>query len=458
MERMFDHGDPREAAGGPLGDAHDPAPASPPSQQPPAQHPPSRQPPGPPDRAALHEALDLLLDAEGDDPGPVLGEAMAAAHRLRRIVEGRTVALLPAHERSRAWWEAGATSPVAHLVQESGAHRTHASRLRRTALAADRMEHVRAAAAAGSLPLSHLHLLVGARRPEVAERFDRDELELVAEAHQLGADALRHHLERWRIAALEELRRNEPDRRPGPSTEADALTLTTGVFGRGVGQLDLTAEGLAVLREAIDAEMASWSGSRLADPRSLAEQQAAALLEVVRRGARAGDWHGAPRPLVIVSTTLDSLLDRAGVAAAERGPFRADIVNGGPIDPTTLARLVCDADLSLVVVDDDTGEPLWVGRARRRATAAQHRALLARSGGTCEWPGCTAGHQRCQDHHLLDWDHGGPTDLPNLALICRHHHTLVHEHGFRFGWEDGELTARNPVGLRLSPRHETRAA
>lgn len=453
---MFDAADPpplsepREpcAPPGPAGGAPDPGtPPGPPSGPP---------PPAPPDRRSLHEALDRLLDAEGTEPGAVLGEALAAAHRLQRLVEGRTVALLPAHERSREWWLAGAVSPVSHLVQETGAHRTHASKLRRTALDAEGLPHVWAAAKAGSLPLSHLHLLTRARQPDVAEQFDRDELDLVAEAHQLGADALRAHLERWRIDALERLRRNDRDPRPRPTTEADALLLTKGVFGRGVGHLDLTPEGLATLREAIDAEMGGWSGSRLEDPRSLAEQQAAALLAIVRRGARNGDWHGAPRPLVIVTTTLGSLLDRADASPADRAPFEATVVNGGPIDRAALAKLVCDAQISLVVTDDE-GEPLWVGRARRRATAAQHRALIARSGGTCEWPGCTTGHQGCRDHHLQFWEHGGTTDLPKLALICQHHHTLIHDHGFQLGREDGGLVARTAAGVPLHPRYRTAA-
>jgi hypothetical protein len=438
MEHMFDH----------------PASSDPPDDQ--AIGAPPHRPPPPPDRQALHEALDRLLDAEAADPGPVLGEALAAAHRLQRLVEGRAVALLPAHERSREWWRAGAVSPVSHLVQATGVHRTHATKLRRTALDADDLPHVRAAAEAGSLSLSHLHLLTRARQPDVAQQFDAEELGLVAEAHQLGADALRAHLERWRIAALEKLRRNDKDPRPGPTTEADTLSLAKGVFGRGVGHLDLTPEGLATLREAIDAEVTSWSGSRLNDPRTLAEQQAAALLAIVQRGARRGDWHGAPRPLVIATTTLGSLLERADVPVTAREPFRADIVNGGPIDRATLAKLVCEADISLVVTDDH-GEPLWVGRATRRATAAQHRALIARSGGTCEWPGCTTGHQGCRDHHLHFWDHGGPTDLPNLALICQHHHTLIHEHGFQLGREDGELVARTAGGVPLHPRCRTAA-
>ena len=29
-------------------------------------------------------------------------------------------------------------------------------------------------------------------------------------------------------------------------------------------------------------------------------------------------------------------------------------------------------------------------------------------------------------HHIEEWEIGGPTDLANLALLCEHHHHLIH--------------------------------
>jgi hypothetical protein len=44
-------------------------------------------------------------------------------------------------------------------------------------------------------------------------------------------------------------------------------------------------------------------------------------------------------------------------------------------------------------------------------------------------PGCTAPASWCEAHHLQPWQHGGPTDLPNLALLlCSHHHHWLHAH------------------------------
>ncbi len=47
---------------------------------------------------------------------------------------------------------------------------------------------------------------------------------------------------------------------------------------------------------------------------------------------------------------------------------------------------------------------------------------------TCQFPGCTNSHH-LQAHHVINWADGGPTQLNNLILLCRFHHTCVHEGG-----------------------------
>ena len=46
----------------------------------------------------------------------------------------------------------------------------------------------------------------------------------------------------------------------------------------------------------------------------------------------------------------------------------------------------------------------------------------------CIHPGCVVPAHRCIAHHIRAWNHGGPTDLPNLVLVCRYHHRRIH-HG-----------------------------
>jgi hypothetical protein len=63
------------------------------------------------------------------------------------------------------------------------------------------------------------------------------------------------------------------------------------------------------------------------------------------------------------------------------------------------------------------------------ASRGQTMALIARDAG-CSFPGCTHPPSWSDRHHILDWILGGQTDLDNLTLLCRYHHT----HFLQKGW------------------------
>ncbi len=312
------------------------------------------------------------------------------------------------------------------------------------------MPHVRAAAVRGALPLTHLTLLAKARRPEVAEVFDRDEPLLVAEAEGRTADSLAAWLRAWRYGALEELGRNEPDRPLDHDSEDDTAKIVTGFAGRGLITLDLTPVSLAVVVEAVEARIETWrrAGQLAEDERSYQELVAAALVDLITDGS-VSSRRGQLRPLLIVAATLSDLFDRADVPAGERRAWSARIVGGGPIGAAALRELIEQANIRLVVTDDE-GEPLYVGRAKRLATAAMLVALIARSGGTCEFPGCHARRHRANAHHIRWWRNGGGTDLNNLCLLCQHHHRLVH-HGWTLIRGPAGLVFRRPDGRIVEP-------
>ena len=103
------------------------------------------------------------------------------------------------------------------------------------------------------------------------------------------------------------------------------------------------------------------------------------------------------------------------------------IANGPYISEDTARRLACDCAVTRLI-QDDSSEPLSIGRKSRSIPPAMRRALKARDDG-CRFPGCT--HQRYVDgHHIKHWANGGETALDNLIELCRHHHRLVHEGGF----------------------------
>jgi len=99
--------------------------------------------------------------------------------------------------------------------------------------------------------------------------------------------------------------------------------------------------------------------------------------------------------------------------------------SGLPIE--SVRRLCCDGD-TVVIVEDEHGEPLNVGRKTRTVPTAIRRALWSRDKG-CVFPGCR--NKRFVDaHHIQHWSAGGETSLDNLLLLCTRHHRLVHEGGF----------------------------
>jgi hypothetical protein len=168
-----------------------------------------------------------------------------------------------------------------------------------------------------------------------------------------------------------------------------------------------------------------------------------------------------------VTVDLDSLLAPGGLGG-ETGGIDA-------LDPEACRRLACDGAVTRVLVtrhrttDHHSGgddnlvarlrvavtrlppalgggptQPLEIGRTSRVVSAAQRAALVVRDGG-CAVAGCDRPPAWCEAHHLRHWLHGGPTNLDNLALVCRTHHRAVHEGGWRLARDpDGRLAASPP--------------
>jgi hypothetical protein len=219
------------------------------------------------------------------------------------------------------------------------------------------------------------------------------------------------------------------------------------------------------------------------DTRNADQRNADALAELCRRALEGGQLPkaGGVRPQLLVTVDLDSLQNRPGGLGGEAGWV-------GPLDPEACRRLACDGTVTRVLVtrqpaghqdpldsgcadrppaSDRTAEglqgrlraamgalppalggaprrPLDVGRATRVVTPAQRAGLAVRDGG-CVFPDCDRPLAWCEGHHLWHWIDGGPTDLRNLALLCRAHHRAVHEGGWQLTrGPDGRFSATPP--------------
>jgi 5-methylcytosine-specific restriction protein A len=96
----------------------------------------------------------------------------------------------------------------------------------------------------------------------------------------------------------------------------------------------------------------------------------------------------------------------------------------GDLVPAHVVRRIA-ADANLQNVTTHNGIPINLGRRYRWATDDQWKVLVARD-GHCRWPGCDIPAKWCDVDHLTPWERGGTSNLDNLWLLCRHHHTEKH--------------------------------
>lgn len=119
--------------------------------------------------------------------------------------------------------------------------------------------------------------------------------------------------------------------------------------------------------------------------------------------------------------------------------------DGAPVPPASIRRLLCTGRVTPVIVDTN-GVTLNAGRTIRHANRSQRRALRAMY-RCCAFGDCDIAFDRCEIHHLVPWELGGPTDLHNLLPLCSRHHHVVHEAGWRLELaDDRTLTITRPDG------------
>jgi hypothetical protein len=331
---------------------------------------------------------------------------------------------------------------------------------------------------AGEISAAHASVLAHGTHDLPVQTAAEAEPVLVAAARRLDPPRLRRVLGHLQLVA-------DPD---GAEGRAERRHGRRGVW------LSPTWEGMAALQGLLEPEAGQTLLAALEplarpdsadDRRSGGQRRADALAELARRALEGGrlPQTGGVRPQLTVTVDLDSLLGRPGALGGAVGGV-------GPLDPEACQRLACDSALTRVVVtrqptthhgrdngpggeerpasrhpDGEEGlaarlraavallppvlggaptQPLEVGRTSRVVQPAQRVALAVRDNG-CVFPGCQRPQAWCEAHHLRHWLHGGPTDLANLALVCRAHHRAVHEGGWRLARApDGRLTAHPP--------------
>ncbi|BDZ54116.1 HNH endonuclease signature motif containing protein [Agromyces marinus] len=421
--------------------------------------------PGVPADAAFPDAVgEALALGETDALGEVLAD-IAATERMIRWAQAQQVVLIEAARRLHAELEgvsgsSGAAerdlatrSFVAELATVLVAPEATAGRLAADAgrLVGPRADTL-AALAAGAVGVAHVRSMLELTRDLPADVAADLEQRALADAGSRTSIAFRQRVRRLRERlhpeSLASRRRRAADERrihldPAP----DGMAWLSRFIGaeRAVAIVD-RLDSLA----AASADRARQSPpAGLRDARTHAQRcvdlAADLLVSGVLDGGAAADTRRIV-PRVTVTVPVLSLL------GATDEP--AELDGYGPIDAETARVIAAHApSVRRLLVHPETGAALSYGRTAYRVGADLAGYLRVRD-GRCRFPGCSRRAVRSDLDHTTAWVHGGGTDAGNLAHLCRRHHRLKHESGWRVAAEPGGvLRWTSPAGhvLRTHP-------
>jgi hypothetical protein len=317
-----------------------------------------------------------------------------------------------------------------------------AGRQIRTSVALRELPLVRDAVVDGTITPEHgriLTKLVGKIDPgaledsqpaliEVATRTDPSQL----------ASYVRHLLATWCEPDLEAEEAAAEDRR--------FFTYRDQHNGSWRGSFELPDAAMEIVRTALE-PLARRDGTE--DPRTAGQRRADALTDVFGLALKHAELPhaGGHRPLLTYLSTVQAATDRIGrenepapidrTDSSGRRPedFTIDLDRHpgadcptaawtGPATRTQIDRLLCEARIQRLVLDQD-GQIVSLTSLTDTITKAQRRAVAARD-RCCTTKGCTRPPAFCDVHHLIALADGGATDIANLVLLCRRHHVSWH--------------------------------
>jgi hypothetical protein len=378
-----------------------------------------------------------------------LTAGVLALEEARRLVDAAEGHLLAELERQAVCEAEFGLSSGGWLAREamlpSGVART---RVKVGVALSGRFAGVDQALVEGRVSWEHARVIVAAANPRIVDK-------IAAVQHELVAAAAGTMFERWRreVAGLADLLDQDGSHDPDDGLSRNRLLLsgtfgdTTEITGRLVGEHGLVA------RQAIDAMadelFRAFCADRAICPEldlpDRATLRALAFVELCRRGQACDvDSTKAPRPDVTLAVNA-------------LHPHRGATTPDGTVVPDEVSRvLLCDPDLHPIVLNS-LGVPLAMGHTVRYATPRQRRAIALRDGG-CVFPGCGCPASWTDAHHVEPFTPtDGPTDLDNLAGLCRHHHRVTHRQGWTMtATPDGWFHWTTPTGHQFwSQRHGT---
>lgn len=325
----------------------------------------------------------------------------------RNAITGRLVDLVARVDAGDLWATDGAKSLEHWVAWKAGMSPAHAAELVAVARRSDEL----------------VQTMAGLREGVLSE----DQVALIAKRAPAGPEADAHFAELARHASVRQLREalritkvSRPPE-PEPASPAEPERSVSSWFDDvGGWHLDahLPAEEGAfwdrTLRTELE-EMVREHKARLAsDDAGTAPVQprfprlADAFVRLGWRARSSGDEGRAASNRATVIVHLEAGTD---VAQLHLGPTLSEAER---------QYLTCDARFETWI--ERHGIPIGVGRTTREIPRRLRRALERRD-RCCRVCGSTVG---LHAHHLIHWEHGGPTELWNLVLLCPHCHRSHH--------------------------------
>jgi hypothetical protein len=375
-----------------------------------------------------------LTDAVETLEIPLHRDALVEVHQLCDRLAAKACVAAAAYDAADGPAADGCVSLAQWLRHYGGRSRRDAAREAATARRLRQLPVVSDRWLDGTLSSGQVAAIVANVSDRTVESFAAQEAALVPRLAALSAADTATVMRQWAACAEALL----PDEEPAEPARSLHLSPTLGGRGELSGSFD--AEATAILDTAL--RQATRPDVEGEAPRVPSERRADALVDVCRffldhQQTKPGGRH---RPHVSVVIDLDDWEHGRPGATAD----------GIPLDGSVISRLACDGALHRMLTA--RGAILDYGTATRAVPAPLYNALVLRD-GHCRIGGCDRPPHRCEAHHVQWVEHGGPTSLDNLVLVCSRHHHLIHQHR----WEvkllpDGTVDVTLPDGCHLTSR------
>lgn len=261
---------------------------------------------------------------------------------------------------------------------------------------------------------------------KAAEALVKAAAELTVEKLAAASRELRNNLDASRVAERENALRDQ-----------EYLRIID--LGTGLSKIDgiVATEKAARVRSIMDAATSPrLGGPRFVDPaaaeeaeRLIADERTTGqialdtFLQLLELGATINPKKllvGRRAPVQVLVTDHD-LRARRGYGTIE-GQTEA-------VSIETVERFICNDGFMPILFEN--GQVVNLGRDGRLFTRFQKMGIAMRD-GTCIVPGCDRPPSWCEVHHIDEWERDrGKTDVADGVLLCKHHHLMVHNNGWR---------------------------